>query len=974
MRRDYKVTFALGVLAAMSPLAALAQTAAPTEAATVAEVIVTGSRIARQDYSASSPVVTVGQQALEKSGAVTLDTTLKQQPQFVASTGATTNSNGNGGQANIQLRGLGRQRTLVLMDGRRLPAANSDGSVDVNAIPTALIESAEIITGGASAVYGSDAVAGVVNIRMKRKFDGIELDAQYGVSGKGDAKDYKISLAGGGTFADDRGSSVFSAEYANRNLIYISDRDFSVGASRDSVLPTGLVSFATNAPTQAAIDGVFAKYGVAAAGVVKATNAFGFNKDGTLFSTGQTVQNFKTPTDPSLYFVGASAVQADGRRFRYLQLPLETYSFFNRTSYDFTESLHGFAQLLYANSVGATQVQPIPGPSSASSGVPLVPVTNPFIPGDLRTLLAARANPTAAFALSKRFDASGPRINRNTNDTFQLIAGLDGKLPIMDWRWDVSGTFGRNKIETLKENYPSRSALQTLLNAADGGASICAGGFNPFGDNPISAACNAYINKRLLSVQAIEQRIVEANVQGGLFTLPAGQVRFAVGSEYREDYYRSDPDALSASGDIIASSGTFFEGTVDTKEAYAELLIPILKDLPLAREVSIDLGGRISDYNTVGSVKTYKADATWKMFDALTFRGGYERAIRAPNIGELYTPVVRGVSVIGLAGALGSGDPCDINGAYRKGANGAQVRALCLATGVPASLIDTYTFAQQSAGTTSGGNPKLTEETADTFSVGAVWRPNLPWDLVNNLSVSLDYYNIDLQNAVGTITAPLTLARCFNATGATNPGYSASNPFCGLVSRNSDGTIDTVVAQSLNLGGYKTAGVDLQIDWRFDTSAVGLGDGGRINVNVLTAYLDTFKIKSLPGDSFLEYAGTIGNSQIDVNAISRPKWKTNVSADYVNGPVTVGVTWRYIGKMANAANVGATNPTAVGAPSVNYVDLSARYRLSERIELWGAATNVGDKQPPVYPAVGSTDLATYDVIGRRFTVGVKTRF
>lgn len=973
MRKDYKVTFALGVLVAMGPLAALAQTAAPADASTVAEVIVTGSRIARQDYSASSPVVTVGQQALEKSGAVTLDTTLKQQPQFVASTGATTNSNGNGGQANIQLRGLGRQRTLVLMDGRRLPAANSDGSVDINAIPTALIESAEIITGGASAVYGSDAVAGVVNIRMKRKFDGVELDAQYGLSGKGDAKDYKVSLAAGGTFADDRGSSVFSAEYANRNLIYVSDRDFSLGASRDSVLPTGLVSFATNAPTQAAIDAVFAKYGVAA-GVVKATNAFGFNADGTLFSTGQTVQNFKTPADPSLYFVNASTVQADGRRFRYLQLPLETYSFFNRTSYDFTDSVHGFAQLLYTNSIGATQVQPIPGPSSASAGVPLVPVTNPFIPADLKTLLASRASPAAAFALSKRFDASGPRINRNTNDTFQLVAGLDGKLPILDWKWDVSGTLARNKIETLKENYPSRAALQTLLNAADGGASICAGGFNPFGDNPISAACNAYINKRLLSVQAIEQRIVEANVQGGLFNLPAGQVRFAVGAEYREDYYRSDPDALSASGDIIASSGTFFEGTVDAKEAYAELLIPVLKDLPLAREVTIDLGGRISDYNTVGSVKTYKADATWKMFDALTFRGGYERAIRAPNIGELYTPVVRGVSVIGLAGALGSGDPCDVNGAYRKGSNGAQVRALCLATGLPASLIDTYTFAQQSAGTTSGGNPKLTEEVADTFSVGAVWRPNLPWDLISNLSVSLDYYNIDLQNAVGTITAPLTLARCFNATGSTNPTYSASNPFCGLVSRNSDGTIDTVVAQSLNLGGYKTSGVDLQIDWRFDTSAVGLRDGGRINVNILSAYLDTFKIKSLPGDPFLEYAGTIGNSQIDVNAISRPKWKTNVSTDYVNGPVTVGVTWRYIGKMSNAANVGATNPTAVGVPSVSYVDLSARYRLSERIELWGVATNVGDKQPPVYPAVGSTDLATYDVIGRRFTLGVKARF
>ena len=968
--KDYRVSLAALMLASVTPAAAHAQAAASE---TVDEVVVTGSRIARQDYSASTPISTISAAAVEKTGAVTLDTALKQRPQFVGSTGSTTNSNGNGGQANVQLRGLGRQRTLVLMDGRRLPPANSDGSVDINVIPSALIENVEVITGGASAIYGSDAVAGVVNIRMKHHFSGLELDAQYGAADNGDAEDYKISVALGGDFAEGRGNSVFSAEYANRNAIFIADRGYSVGANRDAVLPTGLVSFATGAPSQAALDAVFGRYGVAA-GVVRSSNSFGFNPDGTLFTTGVTVQNFKQ-SDPTLFTVTPTQVLAEGRQYRFLQLPLETYSFYNRTSYALTEGTQAFMQLFYSNNVGATQGNPVPSASNATTGVPLVPVTNPFIPADLRTLLASRASPTAGIALSKRFDAlGGGRLVQNNNHTYQAVAGVEGRLPIMDWKWDFTGSYGKNEITTRYTNYVSRAALQSLLSAPDGGASICAGGFNPFGNNPVSKACADFIAKRLKSQREIEQRVVEGNVQGRLFALPAGDLRFAIGADYREDHYREDPDALIASGDTIAQAGAFFEGRSKVKEGYAELLIPIVKDLPFVKELSVDVGARISDYDTIGSVATYKADGSWKVVDQLTLRGGYERAIRAPSLGELYTPVVNAPGIIGLAGSLGSGDPCDIRGAYRTGANGAKVRALCLSQGVPQSLIDTYTFSQQSAGTRTGGNAALKEETADTFSIGAVWRPTIDHDLFRNVSLSVDYYSIKVKDAVGSITPTLTLSRCFNASGATNPAYAADNTFCQLVTRNPDGTINLITGQSLNLGAYKTAGVDVQLDWRFDTEALGLPDGGSLSVNLVTSWLDTFKILSLPGDPYLEYAGTIGNGQIDPVAISRPKWKSNLDLEYQNGPAMVGVIWRFFGKMDNAANVGATNPTAVGVSSVSYFDLTARYRLSQKLELWGVVTNLTDKLPPVYPAAGSTDLATYDVIGRRFTLGVKARF
>ncbi len=973
--RDYQVRFALGAVMAMAPLGALAQTASPPAAPPAAsdEIVVTGSRIARKDYSAQTPIVTLGAATVEKTGSPTLDTALKEQPQFTASTGSSTNSSGNGGQANVQLRGLGRQRTLVLMDGRRLPPSNSDGSVDINTIPSALIENVEIITGGASAVYGSDAVAGVVNIRMKHHFDGLEVDAQGGVSGHGDADTYKVSVAAGGEFAQGRGGNVFSAEYTQRDAITLADRNFTTGANRDSVLPNGLVSFATNAPSQAAINAVFAKYGVAP-GTVKATNSFGFNGDGSLFSTGQTVQDYRGSTDPSLVHLTTGTVQAEGRQYRYLQLPLQSYSVFDRASYDLTNDLHAFAQFYFTNEVASTRLNPLPAPSSATSGVPLVPVTNPFIPADLQTLLASRANPTAPFALSKRFDVTGGRLQQNTTNVFQLVGGLDGKLPVKDWTWSADATYGRNDITILQPNWTSRSGLASLLNAADGGASICAGGFNPFGNQPVSAACQAVFTKRLHTTEELEQKVIEANLQGGLFQLPAGEVRFAAGVDYREDSFRYDPDSLIASGDIIAASGAYFSGRTDAKEVYGELLVPVLKDLPLIKALDADLGFRVSDYNTVGTVTTYKADVSWKTVFDLTFRGGYERAIRAPNVGELDTPESQGVTIIGLAGALGSGDPCDINGAYRKGASAAQVRALCIANGVPASLVDTYTFSQQSAGIISGGNTKLREETADTFSIGGVWRPRFEPALIRNISLSVDYYNIDVQDAIGTITAPLALSRCFNATGSTNPTYDPNNIFCKLISRNSDGTPNTISTQSLNLGGYKTSGVDIQLDWRFPTAALGLPDGGQLSVNLLTTYLASFQIKSLPGDPFLEYAGTIGNGQIDPVAISRPHWKSNLYLSYDRGPATVGLTWRYIGAMENAANVGVTNGTALGVSPVSYFDLNLRYRLTRKLELWGTIANLADKQPPVYPSVGSTDGATYDVIGRAFTVGVKARF
>ena len=961
------------------PTVAAAQDVTATETTSRAEraeaeddIVVTGSRIARKDYSSNTPIVTVGEQAIEKTGSVTVDTALKQLPQFVASNGASTNSNGNAGQANVQLRGLGRQRTLVLLDGRRVVPSNSDGSVDINILPSLLIENVEIITGGASAVYGSDAIGGVVNIRLQHKFDGVRLSAQGSISDQGDAAAYKLGIASGFSFADGRGSMVFSGEYARREPIFLSDRKFTVGANRDSVLPYGLVSLASGLPSQAAVNAVFGQYGVAP-GTVRPQNSFGINADGTLFSNGLSVQNYLGSRNPAEFAVTPTQVFAEGRQARYLQLPLETYTFFNRTSFEIGSETTAYVQGFYSHNVAATQGNPLPASSSNTTGIPTVPVTNPFIPGDLRTLLASRANPNAPFALALRFDALGPRLVEATNKVGQVVAGIDGKLGVGDWSYSVFGSYGENSNSIDRYNYVSRSALQRLLSAPDGGASICAGGFNPFGTRSISAECAALIGPATNVAQKLRQTAAEADLQGGLFNLPGGQVRFAAGIGYRRDKLVASADAQTAAGDIIAGVGSNFSGSTEVKEVYGELLLPLLADIPFIKRLEANVGFRFSDYSSVGSVWTYKGDMSWEVGAGLTLRGGYERAIRAPSVGELFQPIVQSPQIIGLAGALGSGDPCDVRGAYRTGTNGAQVRALCIAQGVPAAIVDTFTFSNQSAGTISGGNPALREETADTYSIGAVWRPEFNIDLLRNLSISVDYYKIDLKDAIGSITAPLVLSRCFNASSSTNPTYSQDNIFCDLIDRSAEGNIAEIRAQSLNLAGYKTSGIDLQVDWRAETSALGLPDGGELAINFVASRLETFKIQSLAGDPFLEYAGTIGNGQIDVNAISRPRWKSNLFATYSNGPFQIGMTWRRIAAMRNAGNVGNAG-TAKGVAGRSYFDINFKVDVAEKFEFFGSIVNVGDTDPPVYPSTGLSDFATYDTLGRYMTLGVKAKF
>lgn len=981
--RYHRVTFALGALAAMSAGVSSAQAQAqvatsPTTADTqVEEVIVTGSRIARRDYVAESPIVTIGQDAIKASGSVTVEDSLNQLPQFASSAGAGTGGAGNAnraGQASANLRSLGAQRTLVLLDGRRMQPSNADGTVDLNTIPDILIDNVEIITGGASAAYGSDAVAGVINFKLNRNVDGLIADAQYGKTERGDGGTFNLGLAMGSKFADDRGSALLALSFADRKSVFAPDRDFFKYSKVTTAVPQGVLQVAAaNLPSQAAVNGVFSRYGVVT--IVPRSSELGFNVDGSLFSRGNPIAHFTDAPD-HIYNDGRTLGYSTGD-FGYLQLPLRRYSTFGAANYKITGHVEAYAQALYTNYSATFGIAaPVLGGSSGQQAP--IPVTNPFIPSDLAALLASRPNPTAPFYLTKRLDDVGLREQTDKYNVYQLLGGLRGDLPKGDITWDVYASYGSTQANITDRGYPLLAGVSALFAAPDGGKSICAGGFNPFGVQALSAECQTYLKRTITSVTDVKQTVIEGSAQGRLFDLPAGEARFAIGADYRKNSYAYQPDALAMTGELVNFAPVKpTAGATKVTEVYGEMLLPLLADLPFVKRLEASAAYRYSDYNTVGGVQTYKGDLNWEVSSLVRLRGGYSRAVRAPNIGELYAALVQSAQSLGAVGAIGSGDPCDIRSGYRAtGATGAaQTRTLCLAQGVPSNLIDSYRDTNAQATYNTSGNMDLKEEKADTYSVGAVLRSPFATPLLSRINLSIDYYSIDLKNAVGSVTAPVAVSKCFNADGS-NPTYDAANLYCSLINRRPEsGLIGVIKAPLLNLGGYKTSGVDVQADWTADLSDLGLsGDLGAIRVSTVVSYLDSFKIQNLPGAPFQDYGGTILNTQIDPLSSARPRWKSQTSVAYLKGAASLTFRWRFIDAMKNAGNVGNTGTTP-GVGEVSYYDLVGQAALTDSVHLRAGVINLLDKAAPqVSTVIGNTDYSTYDLVGRRFYVGIRLKY
>ena len=937
---------------------------AEAEGKPVAEILVTGSRITRRDYVSASPIVTTSQEALQASGTVNIEQSLNQLPQFVQGSGQQAGVGGGGnGRATLNLRGLGDRRNLILLDGRRLPPSDLFGVVDVDIIPQALIESVETITGGASAVYGSDAISGVVNFRTKRKFDGIEADVQYGDTFHSDRYAIDASLIGGLSGMDDRAHAVLSFNFTKREALYGTSRSFFDQGVLSSFIGQGtFVPSATNLPTQAAVDAAFP--GVAA-GSIPRTRSLGFNDDGTLFSQiGAT--NYKGPTT-GFYSTFGGVVRMPVALQSIQLRPQRRYAAFGKFDYELTDDVTAYAQVLYVDNTTQND-----GTASLTQFfVPTVSINNPFIPAALRAILATRPNPTADFTINKRFTELPYKTGHEQFNTSEFLLGLRGKLPVSDWTFDIFGARDKVTLDDDVERGVLYSRVQSLFQAADGGASLCAGGYNPFSlanNSKISQACIDYLTANLHSRQVIRQDNVEASAQGSLFALPAGDVKLSLVADYRKNSFTYSPDSQIQNANveaIVAANPT--RGSTNVKEIAGELFVPIFKEQPFAYALNVTGGFRHSDYNVTGGVNTFKAELEYQPVRSVLIRAGYQRAIRAPNIGELFSATTGGQVQVGSP--PGSGDPCDVRSTARA-SGGAGLRGLCLATGVPAALIDNYNFTTTGIQITNSGNQNLTPEKATTKTAGIVWRPHFASPMLSSFSLSADFYDIKITKIISTIDGVTALSKCYNLDGS-NASYSATNAFCQLITRDGTGGVSNIALPYLNLGGIKTRGIDFQLDWGVNFADVGVGDIGRLSVNALVSYLDSYKRATFANTAFQEFRGTIDAA----NFLPLPKWRSVVTTNYNVGPVNLGLRWRFIQKMNDVTAITRPTSPAAGVPNYNIFDLTGRFKINEKLTLRAGITNLFDKQPPVVGGTpGLTQAGTYDILGRSFYIGAKARF
>jgi outer membrane receptor protein involved in Fe transport len=899
-------------------------------------IVVTGSRIQRPDLAASSPVAVLTAEAIKGVNTVTVEQILATNPQFMAGFGGSSNNPGDG-SATVDLRGLGTNRTLVLIDGKRAPFYDTSGAVDVNSIPTALIKRIDILTGGASAVYGSDAVAGVVNFVLDDRFEGLSADGSTQISSRADAALYNISLTGGMKLGE-RGNIVVSGGYSKRKGLYYAARPRNATALDSSDLVSSGGS-SNGVPTLFDIPG---------------------NEDGTIGGLQQVQSDGSLSPDLNLY--NFSPVN-------YAQLPFERYNAMALGRYELSDNVELYGRASYSHVKVDTNLAPT---ATAGFGFNL-DSSNPFLSAQERdAFFNTAANPflqinddgTSTIGIRRRMIETGGRQSTYTTNNYQFVGGLRGDLG-STLHYDVFAQYGQSKRHTILRNDLSYTALQQALDvvAGPGGVAQCrdtSGGcvpLNLFNTGTIPADQLAFVLRNANEDTKTTQFIGGGNLSGDLGFLKSpfadGSAAFSVGAEYRREKGTTAVDPLYASGDLIYyGQGQNISGKYDVKELYAEVKMPLVQDKPGFNSLNIEGGFRFSDYSTVGSVYTYKGGGDYSPIDGVRFRGIYQRAVRAPNLYELFSPVVAGTGSLQTDPCAGGGVPADI-------------AAICIAQGAPT----VGGIAQPISGQVNiftGGNTALKEEKADTITLGMVINP----PSMKNLSFSVDYYKIKIRDAIDNTPVFVTINQCYNidknAASAACSGIHR-NPISGSLS--GDTTIG-VPAQYGNVAAIKTEGLDIAANYHG-----GNQDAFNYSVNFAGTYVFSYKKQSDPTSPVYQCAGTFGGA-CDLEPM--PKWKHVFEVNLGYKSFNLLSRWRFLGKVKEDA---ATDILKSNIGSFSYFDETASVNVSEALTFRLGVLNLFDKKSPIVgdtvgagAVAGSTFPNTYDVIGRQFFAGASLKF
>lgn len=928
------------------------------------EVVVTGSRIARRDLVSASPVTIVNQEEFKLSGAVNVESVMNTLPQVVPGSTGFSNNPG-GGVSTLDLRGIGPARTMVLVNNRRYMFYDTSQVVDINTIPAFLLSGVEVVTGGASAVYGSDALSGVVNFKLRTDVQGIEVGSQYNLTERGDGRRWDTNVAIGSDFADGRGHITAYGEYYKRDAIFQGARSFSQRALGDGtvngapgLVPLGSPSvpngrFYVN-PTTTTIGGVAYARG---AGSLSANSTLG------QYYTGP---NTSRPFTTADYYNYAPD--------NYLQVPQQRWLTGAYANYEINEHFNPYLEVAFVNNRVDNELAPTP-----IGGTFGIRTNNPYLSAaDAQSIAAIDAQETAIdaarvaagltatynnpgivnVALASRTNAISSRRAVDDRNAYRALIGMTGELT-KGLTYDAYYSYARTRNGQVQYGNISRSAFATEL---------LANRLNIFGPGQISAEAAQAIGITTQNTDISELQVAQASVSGNVFDfgLGGGAVAFSLGGEYRKVASQFIPDQALSSGDVVGfNGGDPTQGGYDVKEVFGELLVPILGNRPFFEKLELHGAGRYSDYSlgAVGGVWTYSGDVTWSPIRDITFRGSYSRAVRAPNVAELF-----GGQSNGFPGAT---DPCATAGAQ----NNATLVALCTATGVPANAIGTGRGLQPADQIEGlfGGNANLQEEVSDTYSFGAVIQPRF----LPGFNLTVDYFNIKVDNVITSLGGGVggILNLCYNVI------QDANSIYCQAISRNADGTIQNptfVTATNANAASLRTSGIDLQADY---TQQLGFGMFG--NETKLNAF---FQGTWTEKNEFAPVAGLkpnycAGNFGVNYCGVPQPTFKWTSRLSLIDGPLTSSLRWRHLsGVKADSIENDGTDAADLAVPRLrakDYLDLAFSFDLTDQYNLSFGVNNIGDVKPQLIGSdqqQANTYPGVYDVLGRDYYVAVRFRF
>jgi iron complex outermembrane recepter protein len=915
---------------------ALAQQASPTQTAAaeadVEELVVTGSRLRRALADTNTPTVSFGGADFDNAGAVSPGDVLRQLPALAPGVGGdTTGVTFNGaGLDLIDLRNLGTNRTLVLINGRRQVGSNPNTtSVDTNTIPAPLIERVDVITGGASAAYGADAVSGVVNFVLKRNFEGLQIDGQGGISSRGDAERYSLSALAGANFADGRGNVTAFVGYTKEGDVPWDARP--AGVSGLNYIPNpantgprdGIPDFVV-APNIRQLGGQRESMFLLNPG--GGTRAFGFNADGSVrnFALGPSGLLPGNLTDGGEATLGFDPQCPQNECI--LRVPLERFVVSANARFEVNANLELFMESRYTSTKSSSRfgsVFEIPPTTNRIS------IDNPFVSDSLRTLMQ-QANVTS-IGIIRSDQELGPRGQDTSRNVLQVNAGARGELGLGDFRYEAVFQYGRTDFSNTRVNDLYQ---QRWLNAIDavtgpGGTIQCrsdaarAEGCVPINllqpGAAFSGAALNYVRIPFATETAeLTQTVATGIVNGTIGDFwGAGAISVAGGLEYRKEKSRYLTSPIDQQG-----QGFFFtrrlatEGQFDVFEWFVEALVPIITDKPFFHRLEVEGAIRGSNYSTSGNTTSWNVRGTWAPTKDFRFRGALARAVRAPNVGELFSPASEGFITVD--------DPCDVN--FRSGGSPSR-GANCTALGVPNGFVSNARTIN--IRTATAGNPTLSVEKADTLTLGAAFTPSF----IPGLSATVDYYRIEIADAINVFGAQDILNNCVDLD-------SISNNFCSSITRAPGGDILQIRRQQINVSQLRRTGVDFALNY-----AVDLESAGQLNLGLVGT-------RTLAVETVVAPGTVTGSAILDQNGeFGFPKWKGRFSANWQLEKLSVTGTLNYLSNMVRDVQPvqPEDNRATLGSGNFFLFNLQAAYQLTDKIRFFAGMDNVFDRLPPALP-------------------------